>query len=195
MKNKNKFFLIFSFFLFFSTNIYCSEKAVESIEEFHNSLKNCNYNIETMSKKTEFLKNIISKTFDYEKMIKFIYGRNWKDLDLRLQNELSDVFLDYISFNYAKRFKNIEVLNFEYVNSEEIDDDRKIIKTNLNINNDKPIKINYLLVNNDENWKVFDVLLTGSISEIATKKSEFFSIIKNEGAVGLIKKIKEKINF
>lgn len=194
MKNKNIFSLIFSLFLFFSTNINCSEKAIAKIEEFHRSLKNTNYNIKTMNEKKEFLRNIISKTFDYEKMIRFIYGRTWKDLNIELQNELSLVFLDYISFNYANRFKNIESLDFEYIGSEEIDD-KKIVKTNLKINDDKPIKIDYLLVNNGEKWRVFDVLLTGSISEIATKKSEFFSIIKNEGAKGLIKKIKEKIDI
>ena len=194
MKNKNIFSLIFSLFLFFSTNINCSEKAIAKIEEFHRSLKNTNYNIKTMNEKKEFLRNIIAKTFDYEKMIRFIYGRTWKDLNIELQNELSLVFLDYISFNYANRFKNIESLDFEYIGSEEIDD-KKIVKTNLKINDDEPIKIDYLLVNNGEKWRVFDVLLTGSISEIATKKSEFFSIIKNEGAKGLIKKIKEKIGI
>ncbi len=194
MKNKNIFSFIFFLFLFFSTNISCSEKAIAKIKEFHSSLKNANYNIKTMNEKKEFLKNIISKTFDYERMIKFIYGRTWKNLNIELQNELSLVFLDYISFNYANRFKNIKSFDFEYIGSEEIDN-KKIVKTNLKINDDKPIKIDYLLVNGGENWKVFDVLMTGSISEIATKKSEFFSIIKNEGAKGLIKKIEEKIYF
>jgi len=195
MKNKNINSIIFSLLLLFSTNINCTEKAITSIEEFHNSLKNSNYNIKTINEKKEFLKIIISRTFDYEKMIKFIYGRSWKDLNKELQNELSLVFLDYISFNYANRFKDIESLNFEYVSFEEISNNKKIVKTLLKINNDKPIKIDYLFLYDGKNWKVFDVLLTGSISEIATKKSEFFSIIKNEGAEGLINKIKEKINY
>ena len=195
MKNKNIYSIIFSLLLLFSTNINCSEKAITYIEEFHNSLKNSNYNIKMINEKKEFLKIIISRTFDYEKMIKFIYGRSWKDLNKELQNELSLVFLDYISFNYANRFKDIESLNFEYVSLEEISNNKKIVKTLLKINKDKPIKIDYLFLYDGKNWKVFDVLLTGSISEIATKKSEFFSIIKNEGAEGLINKIKEKINY
>ena len=43
-------------------------------------------------------------------------------------------------------------------------------------------------------WQIFDILLTGSISEIATKKSEFFNIIKNSGAEGLIDRINQKID-
>ena len=195
MKIKNVFTIIFSLLLLFSTKINSAEKAITNIEEFHASLKNSNYNIKTINEKKEFLKIIISRIFDYKKMIKFIYGRSWKDLNKGLQDELSLVFLDYISFNYANRFKDIESLNFEYVSLEEINNNKKVVKTILKINNDKPIKIDYLFMYDGENWKVFDVLLTGSISEIATKKSEFFSIIKNEGAEGLINKIKKKINY
>ena len=54
--------------------------------------------------------------------------------------------------------------------------------------------MNYLLEEINSQWKVFDILLTGSISEIATKKSEFFSIIRESGAEGLIEKINQKIN-
>ena len=195
IKIKNAFTIIFSLLLLFSTNINSAEKAITNIEEFHISLQNSNYNIETINEKKEFLKIIISRIFDYEKMIKFIYGRSWKDLNKGLQDELSLVFLDYISFNYANRFKDIESLNFEYVSLEEINNNKKVVKTILKINNDEPIKIDYLFLYDGENWKVFDVLLTGSISEIATKKSEFFSIIKKEGAEGLINKIKKKINY
>ena len=195
IKIKNVSTIIFSLLLLFSTNINSAEKAITNIEEFHTSLKNSNYNIETINEKKEFLKIIISRIFDYEKMIKFIYGRSWKDLNKGLQDELSLVFLDYISFNYANRFKDIESLNFEYVSLEEINNNKKVVKTILKINNDEPIKIDYLFLYDGKNWKVFDVLLTGSISEIATKKSEFFSIIKKEGAEGLINKIKKKINY
>ena len=195
MKIKNVFTIIFSLLLLFSTKINSAEKAITNIEEFHASLKNSNYNIKTINEKKEFLKIIISRIFDYKKMIKFIYGRSWKDLNKGLQDELSLVFLDYISFNYANRFKDIESLNFEYVSLEEINNNKKVVKTILKINNDEPIKIDYLFLYDGKNWKVFDVLLTGSISEIATKKSEFFSIIKKEGAEGLINKIKKKINY
>ena len=38
----------------------------------------------------------------------------------------------------------------------------------------------------ENEWKIFDVLIDGSISEIATKKSEFSNIIKEKGLKGLI---------
>ena len=79
---------------------------------------------------------------------------------------------------------------------ENIDDTRILIKTELNIKGEIPIEISYLCSkNNKGNWKIFDVILKGSISEISTKKSDFSSIIDNEGADGLIKTLDSKIIF
>ena len=41
------------------------------------------------------------------------------------------------------------------------------------------VSINYLLLFDKNKWRIFDVLLAGSISEIATKKSEFSGFIRD----------------
>ena len=57
-------------------------------------------------------------------------------------------------------------------------------------NKDK-IKINYLLINN-RGWRIFDVLIDGTVSEISTKKSEFSKYLKGGGVDLLIKELKNK---
>ena len=57
------------------------------------------------------------------------------------------------------------------------------------------IKIDYLLALKNDQWKIFDVLLDGSISEIATKKSDFKKIINEEGVRGLVKNLRERNQF
>ena len=53
----------------------------------------------------------------------------------------------------------------------------KLVKTYLILKNNEQIEINYLFRKKNK-WKIFDVLLAGSISEIATKKSEFKEYLK-----------------
>ena len=127
-------------------------------------------------------------------MIKFIYGRGWKNLNTELKNNLEETFLNFISYNYVERFGDVKDLDFKYKKSSELDDGKIIVETLLISSNSEPTKMNYLLEEINSQWKVFDILLTGSISEIATKKSEFFSIIRQSGAEGLIEKINQKIN-
>ena len=54
--------------------------------------------------------------------------------------------------------------------------------------------IHYLFSKVDNDWKVFDVLLEGTISEIATKKSEFKKIIDENGVSSLARSIRKKID-
>ena len=52
-----------------------------------------------------------------------------------------------------------------------------------------------MLIKKNDRWFIFDVLLNGSISEIATKKSEFRETLNNGGLSSLIILITEKLGF
>ena len=67
----------------------------------------------------------------------------------------------------------------------------RIIKTNLIISNTEEVRIDYLLSNKTSGWKIFDVLIDGAISEIATKKSEFSVYIKKDNIDSLINALRE----
>ena len=59
------------------------------------------------------------------------------------------------------------------------------------MSNDEKVSISYLLSLKRQEWKIFDVLLAGSVSEIATKKSEFKSFIANGNINPLIDALKK----
>ena len=124
-------------------------------------------------------------------MIKIIYGFNWKNVSEVERNQLSKIFLKYISFNYSKRFHNINELKFEILSTEEFNENVIIIRTNLIRPDNENLAISYVC--SKQNNLIFDVLIQDSISEISTKKSEFRSIIQNEGPTGLIEAINEII--
>ena len=50
-------------------------------------------------------------------------------------------------------------------------------------------------IKNKNKWLIFDVLLNGSISEIATKKSEFHETLNNGGITSLISLIDKNLGF
>jgi phospholipid transport system substrate-binding protein len=60
------------------------------------------------------------------------------------------------------------------------------------LGNDEKVSISYLLSLKSQEWKIFDVLLAGSVSEVATKKSEFGSFIKKNNINLLIDALKKK---
>ena len=65
-------------------------------------------------------------------------------------------------------------------------------KTKLIINSNDEVALSYLLNQTNKNWKIFDVLIDGSISEIATKKSEFKNFTKENDLRPLLEALKKK---
>jgi len=134
--------------------------------------------------------NLINHTYDSEKMLKLIIGADWKKLERDKKKELITVFKRYISKNYLDRFSKIQEISFEDEEKEKISSEVFLIKSNLVINKEI-ISIDYLLSFNKNSWKIFDVLLDGAISEIATKKSEFRIFIKEKKIDSLIDALKK----
>ena len=187
--------IIFSISIIFF-NINASEKCEHKVKKLHNALIANSQSKQKFKENFLTLRDINSVIFDSTKMIKIIYGRKWKKLDESQKEELQLKFLDFLTYNYVKRFKNMNEAYFTEKNIEKIDETRILVNTELNIKGEIPIEISYLCSKNTEgNWKIFDVILKGSISEISTKKSDFSSIIDNEGADGLIKTLDSKIIF
>ena len=193
---KIKIFLLFifsTFFYFVSLDAKASKSCQESVNILHETLiKNNN-----SKKNIEFRLNLIQQelkgVFDYKKMIRMIYGHDWKKLDDEQKEQLSNTFLRYISYNYSKRFFNIKDLNFKVLSNEELQNKIIIVNTNLLVTDDEPLKISYICSKKDN--LLFDVLLKDSISEISTKKSEFKSTIDKNGASGLIEAINKFIRL
>jgi len=133
--------------------------------------------------------------YDAEKMIQMIIGDHWNNISEEKKKELTEVFQTYIASNYLRMFEKISNPSFEQSAEKKIGKNYRLIKTFLILNKDERVEINYLLLKKNEEWKIFDVLLAGSVSEIATKKSEFRKYLKNGNIEELINALKKVSNL
>jgi phospholipid transport system substrate-binding protein len=69
-----------------------------------------------------------------------------------------------------------------------------IVRTRIVKSNGEPVSINHLTRRNGNAWQVVDVYLDGTISELATRRSEFSSILRDRGIDGLITALNRKTN-
>ena len=70
----------------------------------------------------------------------------------------------------------------------------RIVRTKLLRPKEEPVTLNYLMRGAGDNWKIVDVYLSGTISELATQRSEFGAILKSGGAAALIESLKQQID-
>ena len=184
---------IFSVLVFFYSETKSESKVLESVNVLHKSLiKISNKTIK--SNNLALMDDVVKNSYNLEKMGKMIIGVNWKQLETKMQNEFINVFKRFISVNYLRRFNEINDLDFEHQSVRVIEDKFRLAGVILIADNER-IKIDYLLGIRNDQWKIFDVLLDGSVSEIATKKSDFKKIINEEGVRGLVKNLRERNQF
>ena len=184
---------IISIFILFHSETKSESKVLASINELHESLiKISDKTIN--SDNLAVIDDVVKNSYDLEKMGKIIIGVDWKQIDTNTKKEFINVFKRFISVNYFRRFNKINELDFEHQTVKVIGDKFKLASVILTADNEK-LKIDYLLGFKNEKWKIFDVLIDGSISEVATKKSDFKKIIKEEGVSGLVKNLRIRNQF
>jgi phospholipid transport system substrate-binding protein len=61
--------------------------------------------------------------------------------------------------------------------------------------NGEPVKVDYMMRRSGDSWLISDIYLDSAISEVATRRSEFAAILKNEGIDGLIAALNRKADL
>ena len=128
-------------------------------------------------------------------MTRIIVGRTWKTFSPTDQEALVKAFSDYSIGTYAQRFKSYSGERFEVdpisVPASEANGDR-IVHTKLFTGDPNPVQLDYLVRKSDGGWQVIDVFLSGTISEIAARRSEYSTVLRQGGAQALIQLLQKK---
>jgi len=136
----------------------------------------------------------VTEAFDMETITAASIGpHRWKTLDEKQKKALVSAFTRLSAATYAARFDEYSGQKFEILDREAHGGDRVLVKTQVVPAKGKPTDINYLMHIKEVTWKVIDVHLRGRISEVATRRGEFSSVIRNGGIDGLLQAIERKI--
>jgi phospholipid transport system substrate-binding protein len=134
----------------------------------------------------------IRATFDLAAMTRIAVGPEWNNFSPADQTALVDNFTRMTIATYASRFDGYSGERFEVEPESEMHTTGRIVHTKLIQSNGEAIALNYLLRDSGGSWKVVDVYLTGTISELATRRSEFAAILKSAGPGALVTSLQQK---
>jgi phospholipid transport system substrate-binding protein len=133
----------------------------------------------------EHLAPAVRNTFDLGFMTRLAVGPGWASLSSVEQQRVTEAFGRYVAATYADRFDRYSGERFEVVD-EKAFAGGLIIETRIVAADGKPVAIDYALRPDAEGWRVSDVYLDGTISELAARRSEFSAILRDRGIAGLI---------
>ncbi len=170
------------------------EPAVARIKSYYAVLLDTMKNAKQLgiSGRYEKLAPVIRETFDLPAMTRIAVGPAWTSVPAEQQAALVDVFSRMTIATYANRFDGYSGERFETDPASETRGRNRIVHTRLIEASGKATVLNYLMHETGSSWKVTDVYLSGTISELATRRSEFGSILKSAGAEALIANLRER---
>jgi len=171
--------------------------ATKVVDTLHDNLISVMKNAKTLGYDGRFeqLEPVISELFDIPFMAEKSVGRYWKTLDEPDHARLLTTFGRFTVANYAGRFTDYSGQSFETFKEEPSKHGTVLVYSRLEVGNGETVQLNYRLRPDKENgWRIIDVLLNGTVSELALRRSEYSSLIQREGFAALMTALNERID-
>ena len=153
-------------------------------------------NRDALEQKPELLYDMVEKIvlphFDFERMSRYVLGQHWKDASPEQQKQFVAEFKTLLVRTYATAL-------FEYTGQEivykpfrhEEGDKKAVVKTEIKPGDGPAIPIDYALLLNDDEWKVFDVRIDG-LSLVTNYRAQYGRIVQTQGIAELIASLSQK---
>jgi len=167
---------------------------VDTIKAFYDTLLSVMQQAKTLGLKGRYerLDPAIHRAFNLPLMTRLSVGPDWQKLSPEEQKSLIAAFSDLSVSTYAARFDGYSGEHFEVDPNPTPSSGGVIVSTKLVQPTDEPVQLNYLMREGDEGWQILDVFLKGTISELATRRSEFSSVLRRDGAQALVQLIQNR---
>lgn len=136
----------------------------------------------------------VSQAFDVPIMARIAVGPTWTNMPADKKAAVLDVFTRYMVTTYAARFKEFGGQSFAVGDVTQPAADRKLVATQLIRPTGDPVQLNYVFRQGDSGWKIIDIYLSGTISEMARMRSDFSDTLRTGGPDALISILQKKID-
>lgn len=165
------------------------------IEGLHEALLGVMQNADTLGYegRTERLTPVIPEYFDVAFMAQKSVGRHWKKATEADRTRFVETFQRFMVANYAGQFDGFSGQQFVTRGEEPARKETMLVKSVLVNPDDDDVELNYRMRQVDGTWKIIDVYLDGTVSELALRRSEFSGIVKREDFDALIAAIDARV--
>lgn len=164
------------------------------VDRFDQALLDCMRDAKTLGFKGRYdrLEPVVGQVFNVPLMTRIAVGAGWSGLTADQQQALTRAFGQFITATYAARFDG-------YAGEQFVADGTRplaggvLVETRLVKPDGQPVALDYAARQIDGHWQVVDVFLTGTISELATRRSEFSAVFERSGYDGLLQTLQAKV--
>ena len=138
------------------------------------------------------LEPVVKETFEFEAVSQIALGSHWKKLDRAQKTAFIQKLTDLSIATYAAQFKDYAGESYKFDSSQDLKNDRLLLRYDFAAPKEKPIKFEYIVSAFNGQWRIININVDG-ISDLALKKAQYTSVIDREGFDSLLNKLSQKI--
>jgi phospholipid transport system substrate-binding protein len=164
------------------------------VEQLHAGLMSIMKAGKTVSfrQRYETIAPVIGRTFDLEAILRQVVGPRWPSLPKDQQVALADAFRRYTIASYVANFDTYSGQRFDTGPAVRPVGNDRVVQTRIAAPGDRVHALDYVMRQEDGGWKVVDVLAEGSISRVASQRSEMRSLLADGGGTELLVSLRQK---
>jgi len=165
------------------------------VEKFHAVLIDVMKNANTLGLegRKEKLGPALDATYDFPAMAQRSIATGWPKLDQSQRDRFIAAFRGLTLRTYATRFDGYANERFETTGEESSVANTVIVRTVLHTETEN-IHLDYRLRSTPAGWRVIDVYLSGTVSELALRRAEYSSVLEREGFEALLSALERKVS-
>ena len=172
-----------------------TDAARASVEQLYTTLQDVMQRGEQLTYEERYaeLNPVIRQAYDLPFMSAKTLGRYWKGLSEQDRERWVSTFSRLTVSTYADRFEEYSGEQFEVLTVEPSSHETLMVRTRIVPVGEKPVDLDYRLRGADGSWRIIDVFMNGTVSELALRRSEYSSVFKRDGFESLVSSLEEKI--
>lgn len=170
-------------------------KAAATIDIFHQGILDILKRAEELQHegRARELRPIVNGAMDLTVFGARTVGRAaWNRWTAEQRETFIGAYRDYVCATYAARFSGFSGQEFVIVGERSGPRGQIIVESEVREPREKPIPIDYVMLERGGRWGIVDIYLDSAISEVALRRSEFSSVLRKEGFDGLLSAIQKK---
>jgi phospholipid transport system substrate-binding protein len=136
----------------------------------------------------------MTDAFDLDFMAERSLGSEWQKLSDPERTRWRELFRQFTIANYAANFDRWADQRFEILGEEAGTSDTRAVRTRVRSSDHEDVDLTYRLRQTDAGWKIVDVYLKGTVSELALRRADFTAFLDREGFAKLESTVRARLD-
>ena len=140
------------------------------------------------------IRPVVLARYDFPFMAEKSVGSAWQQLGEPERARLTDALSQLAIATYAARFASYDGERFETLGVDDGGYGTRMVHSRIVEKSGEATPIDYRLRSVDGTWRIIDVLLNGTVSELALRRADWSAVLKRDGFEALMKALEKKIS-